>query len=243
VGNARAARAGADNRGRCGAGQRCSVAATARSRFGPRAARRRSPGPAVHLVLSVEILTLAVLPGAPGLDEQRLPPVSYLGNTRVHAAHSPLNGTTRSSCFQVITPCVPGPRHPNPCRSPSIACRWRIGWFAPLWVRSPGPPIAQKSAGTRQRKKLVSAPEGTVGLGDVPGRLAGCAPCSRCPRMTRAHRARKGARLVRDHGGARAPWCRFPLPFGPQRVLVSPTDRAASAAASAFRKGAFARGR
>ena len=26
-----------------------------------------------------------------------------------HAAHFPLNGTTRSSCFQVIAPCVPGP--------------------------------------------------------------------------------------------------------------------------------------
>jgi hypothetical protein len=28
-----------------------------------------------------------------------------------HAAHAPLGGTTRSACFHVITPCVPGPRH------------------------------------------------------------------------------------------------------------------------------------
>jgi hypothetical protein len=44
------------------------------------------------------------------------------------------------------TTLVPAPRHPDQCRSPSIACQWRIGWFAPSVSASLGvaPPTIRR---------------------------------------------------------------------------------------------------
>ena len=50
------------------------------------------------------------------------PPRDTTSPKRLHAAtaHSPVNGTTRRSCFQAIPPCVPGLRHPAGATRPPI---------------------------------------------------------------------------------------------------------------------------
>ena len=67
-----------------------------------------------------------------------------------YAAHCPVKGIS-SSAWPVKIPLVPVPRHPTQCRSPSSACQWRIGWFAPSASALLGvaPPTLRRPFGSR----------------------------------------------------------------------------------------------
>ena len=98
----------------------------------------------------------------------------------------------------------PFPRHPSQCRSPSIACQWRIGWFAPSASESLGvaPPTL--------RRQFVSRPTSRPD------------PRCRCPRSMR-YTAAGTVSLQRRSAGEGIHWSiRGPFPRNHPRRLLYP---------------------